>query len=196
MTLVSMPEAARRLGYHPTAVRRALQSQGIPLKQRDGRWYVDEADLARARYLPPGHHARNGRQDRDVVLPPHWDLGDPATWALSATVSAHLGYHHATGLAVRQLREIRVAATDYEPAEDIEADLDSALWWLEVLGAILDAEAAIAEASPEQIASAAAELGVAPEPDGSYDLLALVRQEDDLEAQAAAARRVAQALRA
>ena len=136
------------------------------------------------------------RRDDDIAIPPHWDLDDPATWALSVTVSAHLGYHHATGLAVRQLREIRVAATDYEPAEDIAADLDSALWWLQVLGAILDAEAAMAEASPEQIASAGDALGVAPEPDGTVDLLALVRQEEDLEAQAAAARRVARALRA
>jgi len=194
MALVSMPEAARRLGYHPTAVRRALQSQGIPLTQRGGRWYVDEADLARARYLPPGHHARNGRRDREVVLPPHWDLGDPATWSRSVTVSAHLGYHK-TGSAVRQLRELRIAATDLYPASDLTPGAASAAWWYDVLDALLSAEAAIAEASPEHLARAAAELGVAPEPDGSYDLLALVRQEGDLEAQAAMARRIVKALR-
>lgn len=54
MTLIPLPEAARRLGYHPKSVRRALQSQGIPLHRERGVWYVREEDLARAEKRPPG----------------------------------------------------------------------------------------------------------------------------------------------
>jgi hypothetical protein len=57
MALVSMAEAARRLGYHPSSIRRALEAQGIPLVREGSVWYVDEADLARAerrpRHRPP-----------------------------------------------------------------------------------------------------------------------------------------------
>ena len=50
--LLPMPEAARRLGYHPSAVRRALEAQGIPLRRIGHAWYVREDDLARAKYRP------------------------------------------------------------------------------------------------------------------------------------------------
>lgn len=51
-TLISMPEAARRLGYHPKSVRRALARQGIPLVRQGGAWYVRDDDLARAAHRP------------------------------------------------------------------------------------------------------------------------------------------------
>jgi hypothetical protein len=52
MALVSMAEAARRLGYHPSSIRRALEAQGISLVREGSVWYVDEADLARAEHRP------------------------------------------------------------------------------------------------------------------------------------------------
>jgi hypothetical protein len=52
MALIPMAEAAKRLGYHPFAIRRALEKQGIPLVRQGGAWYVDEADLARAEHRP------------------------------------------------------------------------------------------------------------------------------------------------
>lgn len=52
MALIPLPEAARRLGYHPSSVRRALERQGIPLERVDGVWYVREEDLARAEHRP------------------------------------------------------------------------------------------------------------------------------------------------
>lgn len=50
--LLPMPEAARRLGYHPKSVRRALEAQGIPLRRIGHVWYVREEDLARAEHRP------------------------------------------------------------------------------------------------------------------------------------------------
>jgi hypothetical protein len=67
MALIPMAEAARRLGYHPFAIRRALEKQGIPLVRQGDAWYVDEADLARAEHRPR-HRPPAGATSRALLI--------------------------------------------------------------------------------------------------------------------------------
>lgn len=138
-----------------------------------------------------------------TTIPADWDVADPSTWTLWTTVDAHLGHHH-TGMVMREFREITHAATDHESAGEIVADIgdddpaEHAAWWADVLGAAHDAEIALAEASPEALAAAAAALGLVTDPDrgvSARDAIGEYLEDGDMESGAAKARRVAAALR-
>jgi len=99
-------------------------------------------------------------------IPADWDLADPATWRLSQAANAHLGTHAATGMVMRELQHIRLAATDLDDGETVNA-IDGgedpavlAEWWHDVLDGMMAGRVAIAEASPEAVEAAKAELGV------------------------------------
>jgi hypothetical protein len=59
---VTMPEAAKRLGYEPTTIHRALASRGIPTVERGQKKWVRAADLVGIEKRPPG---RPKTADRD-----------------------------------------------------------------------------------------------------------------------------------
>lgn len=115
-----------------------------------------------------------------TTIPVDWDITDPSTWTLSVTVNAHMGYHQ-TGLTMREYKTFTLNATDLGNG-DIEPTTDHAEWWSDVLTAKIDADVAIAEASPEAVERIA-------------DLLDERANADDLEAEAAVCRRIVTALR-
>lgn len=84
-----------------------------------------------------------------TTIPADWDITDSSTWTLTTTVDAHMGYHH-TGMVMRELRTITHRADDI--GVDGAPDADAAEWFAAVLTAIHDADVAIAEASPEELA--------------------------------------------
>ena len=127
-------------------------------------------------------------------IPADWDSDDPTTWTFSTTVDACLGVHH-TGGIMREYRTITHRASDYEAPGDIigdESPGDAAAWWADVLGAIHDAEVAIAEATPAQLDAAMRTLGLHPTDRTATPWDA--GSGDDLEADAATARRIVAAL--
>lgn len=114
-----------------------------------------------------------------TTIPADWDITDPSTWCVSTTVDAHLGYHP-TGMVMREYRTFSLCHDDLD-CGDTEPTTEHAEWWADVLTAKLDADAAIAEASPEAL-------------DRIADLIAERNDSDDLETEAAVCRRIASAL--
>lgn len=114
----------------------------------------------------------------ETTIPADWDVTDPDTWTLSATVDAHMGCHH-TGAVLREYRTITLRARDL--GDDIEPTAEHAEWWADVLGAKLAADEAILQATPEQIAAIT-------------DLLDERTDADDFETEAAVCRRIVAAL--
>lgn len=125
-----------------------------------------------------------------------WDANDPTTWTCETTVDAHLGYHH-TGNVMREYQTITDDATDYEPDLSDMVERDGVethlLWWADVLPAIHAAKVALAEASPEELATATETLHADFDHEED-DIGAYLFAADDLEIAASRARRIIRAL--
>lgn len=132
-------------------------------------------------------------------LPADWDPTDPQTWVFQTTVDAFDGYH-SSGAVYRRLIDIRHAATDYESRYELERQVaadavpgDTAQWWSEVLEPIHQLACRLAELDPDTAAPILREALGLPE-DADDEDIQRAMETDDLEAEAAQARRLLDAL--
>ena len=58
MSRLSVPEAARALGVHPSRVRQRIEDGSLPAERIGGRWIIDSRDLARLDPERPGGPSR------------------------------------------------------------------------------------------------------------------------------------------
>lgn len=105
----------------------------------------------------------------DATIPADWDLADPHTWRIGATVDAYAGEHQ-TGAIYRRYEEIAYCATNYDNGdldaiEDASAEeqREAAAWWADVLGRLVAGKAAAAEALPEEFEAALVVVGINPD---------------------------------
>src|ERR1700704_1040636 len=95
-TLVSLPEAARRLQLHRATLNDMVQSERIPACRIGPHWYIAEADLAAfaATYTRPRNAPRRVTrtpQPAAEILDRLADWGDGTVAELAVVIDMHAG---------------------------------------------------------------------------------------------------------